>query len=96
MFETLAVVTPFSIIGIGLFILFFLFFVLPKIVRSKKIDKLSQDLTSDTTSSIIDKLENAKDGLADKSKGIAKTIKDAAAESEVIDKALGKETDKEE
>jgi len=91
MFETLAVITPFTIIGLGILVLVFIFFVLPKIVGSKKIDKLTQDLTTNTTSTFIDKLDNAKDGLAAKSKQAAKTIKDATKESGVIDKALGRD-----
>jgi len=89
----LAVITPFTIIGLGLFILFLLFVVLPRILRSKKIDKLAQDITNETTSEIINKLDNAKDGLAAKSTAAAQRIKDATTESKVIDKALGRDKD---
>jgi hypothetical protein len=74
--------------------LWFIFIVLPKIIGSKKLDKLSQDLTADTTSKIIDKFENAKDGLTAKSKEAAQTIKDATKEGKVIDKVLGKKDEK--
>ena len=94
MFEILAVVTPFTIFGFAILALVFLFLILPKIMGSKKIDKLTQDLSTDTTSKIIDKLDNAKDGLVSKSKEAAKTIKDATKENKVINKALGRDTDK--
>ena len=86
----LAVITPFSIIGVGVLVLLFIFVILPRIIGSKKIDKLNQDLTTDTTSKIVDKFENAKDGLEQKSKEAVQTIKDATSESKVINKVLGK------
>jgi len=95
----LAVITVFPILGAICLILFVVLVVYPKIKNSKWGEKKFEELTSpgreqNTTADFIENIKDAKDGLTSKSKEVAKTIKDAAAESEVIDKALGRDKDK--
>lgn len=96
MFEMLSVVTVLPILGIILLVLFFVFVVWPKIRNSKWGEDKFDEMTSDgykmnSTSDLIDSIKSAKDGLTEKSKEAVKTIKDATAESKVINKALGKD-----
>jgi hypothetical protein len=96
MFEMLAVITPFSIIGVVVLIAIAVFVVFPKVKNSKKIDKLTEDMTSSgrsttTTAAIIDTMSEAKQNLVDKSKEINETIKDATKEGKIVDKLLGKD-----
>ena len=96
MFDVLAVVTVFPILGAILLVLFVVFIVWPKVKNSKWGEKKYDEMASSgrdvkTTPQFIENIKNAKDGLTDKSKEVAKTIKDAAAESKVIDKALGRD-----
>ena len=94
MFELLGVITVFPILLIVLFVGFVVFYVFPKIKNSGKIDKLTDDLIAspgrDKTSSttMIDKLSEAKQKLSDKKDSLTETIKSKTAESEVIDKVL--------
>ena len=82
------------LIVIGI-ICFVVFVVWPKVKNSKWGDDKFDEMASPgrdikTTSIFIDDIKTAKDGLTEKSKEVAKTITDAAAESDIIDKALGK------
>lgn len=84
------------IIFLALFAYVMVFKVYPWIKNSKGIDKLTDSMTSsgrvqNTTTDLIDGIKNAKDGLKQKSVEAVKTIKDATAESKIIDKALGKD-----
>jgi hypothetical protein len=83
------------IIFLALFAYVMVFKVYPWIKNSKGIDKLTDSMTSsgrvqNTTTDLIDGIKSAKDGLKQKSVEAVKTIKDATAESKIIDKALGK------
>jgi len=80
------------VIGI---ICFVVFVVWPKVKNSKWGEKKFDEMVSpgrvqNTTSDLIDGIKDAKDGLKQKSVEAMQTIKDAAAESDIIDKALGK------
>ena len=100
MFDTLAVITVFPVLGFILLLLFIVFVVWPKVKNSKWGEKKFDEMTSpgreqNTTADLIDNMKEAKDGLVQKSKDVAKTIKDATTEGKVIDKALGRDKDKE-
>lgn len=99
MFNVLGVVTIFPILGFILLVLFIVFVVWPKVKNSKWGEKKFDEMAStgrdaSTSSVIIEKMTEAKESLVDKSKEVTQTIKDAAAESKVIDKALGRDKDK--
>jgi hypothetical protein len=77
-------------------ICFVVFYVWPKVKNSKWGEKKFDEMASpgrdiETTPQFIENIKNAKDGLKQKSVEAVKTIKDATAESKIIDKALGKD-----
>ena len=95
MFEMLAVITVLPVLVVLGIICFIVFVVWPKVKNSKWGDEKFDEMASpgrvqNTTSDLIDGIKDAKNGLADKSKEAMQTIKDATAESKIIDKALGK------
>ncbi len=99
MFEILAVITPFSIMGLVLLIVFVVFFVFPKIKNGIWAEKKFEEMSSpgrdvSTSSAIIEKMAETKEKLADKSKEVTQTIKDKTAESEAIKNVLNPKDNK--
>ncbi len=92
MFQILAILNPPTVVLILVLLAITLILVIPKLKKSDKVEKLADDLfkapEKRTTDGLINQMKDAKDGLVDKVKKNADTVKKAIKDSEKISKNL--------
>ena len=92
MFNVLAMMPPHAIVLMIVAILVFILVIIPMLKKSKGVDKLADGLfnpvETNTVDDCIDSIKKGKDGLVEKSKEVANTIKDATETQTKINKNL--------